>query len=85
MLDHLSSSLVPNQTPEAIDKLVNRFIEFEFAKLCSKNKLSVENLHGGKPWVTDPDHWNYVAASKATQVRQRLPCLLPSSFLPRRV
>lgn len=23
--------------------------------------------HGGKPWVADPEHWNYRAAAKATQ------------------
>jgi len=35
--------------------------------LTLKNKLKVENLHGGKPWVADPTHWNYVAAAKATE------------------
>ncbi|KAL5514761.1 hypothetical protein ACEPAG_2077 [Sanghuangporus baumii] len=62
-----SIRLVPNQTPEQIDPLVFRHLEFEFAKLLSKNKLSVENQHGGKPWVADPNHWNYVAANRATQ------------------
>ena len=41
----------------------------EFKKLNSKNKLKVENLHGGKPWVADYKHWNYQAGIKATQVR----------------
>ncbi|OCB89196.1 CNDP dipeptidase [Sanghuangporus baumii] len=62
-----SIRVVPNQTPEQLDPLVSRYLEFEFAKLLSKNKLSVESLHGGKPWVADPNHWNYVAASRATQ------------------
>ena len=64
-------SLVPNQTPINVDPLVISYLKSEFAKLGSKNKLSVESLHGGKPWVEDPNHWNYVAAIKATEV-----CLL---------
>ena len=38
-------------TPENVDPLVIKFINHEFSKLKSKNKLKVENLHGGKPWV----------------------------------
>lgn len=43
-------------------------MEQEFAKLNSKNKLKIENLHGGKPWVADYKHWNYEAATRATEV-----------------
>jgi Cys-Gly metallodipeptidase DUG1 len=46
-----SLRLVPSMTPENVDGLVIKFVKEEFAKLKSKNKLSVENLHGGKPWV----------------------------------
>ncbi|CAE6531214.1 unnamed protein product [Rhizoctonia solani] len=52
---------------EKVDPLVIQFLESEFAKLNSKSKLTVENLHGGKPYVADPNHWNFVAAAKATQ------------------
>ncbi|KAG8904868.1 hypothetical protein FRB99_001035 [Tulasnella sp. 403] len=62
-----SIRLVPNMTPENVDGVVIQFLKDEFAKLGSKNKLEVENLHGGKPWVADPNHWNYVAAKKATE------------------
>ena len=31
--------------------------------------MELEFLHGGKPWVADVDHWNYRAATKATEVR----------------
>lgn len=61
--------LVPPQTPENVDPLVISYIESEFAKLNSKNTLTIENLHGGKPWVTDHTHWNFEAAKKATKVR----------------
>ncbi|KAG8965002.1 hypothetical protein FRC00_013778 [Tulasnella sp. 408] len=62
-----SVRLVPNMTPDNVDPLVITYLKAEFAKLNSKNKLEVENLHGGKPWVADPNHWNYVAAKKATE------------------
>ncbi|KAG8684434.1 Cys-Gly metallodipeptidase [Ceratobasidium sp. 394] len=54
-------------TPEKVDGLVIRYVESEFAKLNSKNKLEIENLHGGKPYLADPNHWNFVAAAKATE------------------
>jgi len=63
------SRLVPPQTPEAVDPLVITHIEKEYAKLGSKNKLTVESLHGGRPWVADHRHWNYEAAKRATKVR----------------
>lgn len=53
-----------------MNPLVVNYIEAEFAKLNSKNKLTVEFLHGGKPWVTDVNHWNFEAAKAATRVRQ---------------
>ncbi|TFK53202.1 CNDP dipeptidase [Heliocybe sulcata] len=62
-----SIRLVPPQTPDKINPLVVKYLESEFAKLNSKNQLSVECLHGGKPWVADIKHWNYEAAIKATQ------------------
>lgn len=60
-------SLVPPQTPEAVDPLVITYLKSEFAKLNSKNTLIIENLHGGKPWVADHKHWNFEAAKKATR------------------
>jgi len=62
-----SIRLVPYMTPEKVDKLVIKYLEEEFAKLGTKNKLNVESLHGGKPWVANPDHWNYLAAARATE------------------
>ncbi|KZT36279.1 CNDP dipeptidase [Sistotremastrum suecicum HHB10207 ss-3] len=62
-----SIRLVPDQTPALVDPLVIAYLKSEFAKLNTKNTLSIENLHGGKPWVADPDHWNYEAAKRATK------------------
>jgi hypothetical protein len=61
-----------------VDPLVKVYIESEFAKLNSKNKLTLEDLHGGKPWVADHKHWNYEAAKKATEVRSAIRCRLLS-------
>ncbi|KAF8309686.1 CNDP dipeptidase [Clavulina sp. PMI_390] len=62
-----SIRLVPNMTPENVDGKVFKYLQDEFAKLGSKNTLKLEQLHGGKPWVADPKHWNYEAARKATE------------------
>ncbi|KAF4613357.1 hypothetical protein D9613_011016 [Agrocybe pediades] len=62
-----SIRLVPPQTPDNIDPLVIDHLKKAFAELGSKNTLTVENLHGGKPWVADHRHWNFEAAKKATK------------------
>ncbi|KAG0240273.1 hypothetical protein B0O80DRAFT_499953 [Mortierella sp. GBAus27b] len=58
---------VPNMVPEKIDACVTKYITEEFAKLGSKNKLEVECLHAGKPWVASFKHPNYVAAANAVK------------------
>jgi len=62
-----SIRLVPNLTPGEVAPLVTKYLEEEFSKLGSKNTLKIEALHGGKPWMSDPEHWNFKAASKATE------------------
>jgi Cys-Gly metallodipeptidase DUG1 len=62
-----SLRLVPPQTPDEVEKMVFKHVKSEFQKLNSKNKMEIENLHGGKPWVADHKHWNYEAAIKATE------------------
>nr|KAJ3422862.1 hypothetical protein HK105_005946 [Polyrhizophydium stewartii] len=58
---------VPNQDPDKITELVKKHVEAEFAKLGSKNKISIECGHAGKWWVADINNWNYTAASNAIQ------------------
>lgn len=65
---------MPPQTPELVDPLVVAHLQSEFAKLNTKNKLNVEPLHSGKPWVADVKHWNFEAAKKATEVRLFVAC-----------
>jgi Cys-Gly metallodipeptidase DUG1 len=62
-----SIRLVPPQTPDNVDPLVIAHLEKAFARLESKNKLTVESLHGGKPWLADHRHWNFEAAKRATK------------------
>ncbi|KAJ7476722.1 hypothetical protein FB451DRAFT_1132063 [Mycena latifolia] len=62
-----SIRLVPPQTPAAVEPLVVSYLENEFAKLGTKNRVEIEMLNSGMPWVADWKHWNYVAAIKATE------------------
>lgn len=57
---------MPPQTPDKVTPLVISYLEAEFAKLNSKNKLRITLEPGGKPWVADIKHWNYEAAIRAT-------------------
>ena len=66
--------IVYPQTPERIFSLAEAHLKKEFAKLQSKNSLTITKASDGMPWVTKYEHWNYMAASRATEV-----CLL--SFL----
>ncbi|KAG8824080.1 hypothetical protein FRC19_002621 [Serendipita sp. 401] len=71
-----SIRLVPDMVPEDVDRLVTEYVQATFKQLNSKNKLEVESLHGGRPWLADPNHWNYQAASRATEtVYGRMPDL----------
>lgn len=62
-----SIRLVPNQTPEEVAKLTQAYVEQVFHRLHSKNTCHVQLLSGGKPWVTDPHHWNFRAAQAAVE------------------
>ncbi|KAN0062566.1 hypothetical protein ACQY0O_005098 [Thecaphora frezii] len=62
-----SLRLVPDMTPDKVTELVTKYVEAEFAKIGSKNTMSIASEHGGKPWLADPNHWNYEAAIKATE------------------
>lgn len=52
-----SIRLVPDLSPEKVVPLVKKFLNDEFAKLGSKNTISIEAPHGGQPWLSDPTHW----------------------------
>jgi Cys-Gly metallodipeptidase DUG1 len=58
---------VPHQTPDEIAAKVQQYIQSEFKKLGTKNTCKVESLHGGKSWLADVNHWNYVAGKQAVE------------------
>lgn len=58
---------VPDMTTDNVAKVTQAYIEEKFAELKSKNTMKIESLHAGKPWYSNPDHWNFRAASKATE------------------
>lgn len=67
VIGKFSLRIVPNQTPEIIDKLVCDYVNAKWAERGSPNKLRVFLAHGGKPWAEDPNHPHYEAAKKATK------------------
>ncbi|CAO1637374.1 unnamed protein product [Parajaminaea phylloscopi] len=67
IIGKFSLRLVPDMTPEKVNELVQAYVEAEWKKLGTKNTLVVEPEHGGKPWLADPNHWNYEAAARAVE------------------
>ena len=52
-----SVRIVPDQKPEEIEKLFTEYLEKEFVKLNSPNKLTVTSLGAGDWWVGDVDNF----------------------------
>ena len=47
---------------------MKRYLEGQFDSLISRNKMEVNVLGTGEPWVSDADHWNFEAGRVATRV-----------------
>lgn len=62
-----SIRLVPSQTLDKVAALVEKFLKDEFAALSSGNHLTVEMVHGARPWLGDYKHPNYNAAISASR------------------
>ncbi|KAK5682573.1 hypothetical protein LTS10_005701 [Elasticomyces elasticus] len=58
---------VPDMEPHEVDQLVYSYVNEQFRKLGSKNKLNCYLQHSGKWWVASPKHWNFTAAAKAVE------------------
>ena len=67
MTGKFSIRTVPNMDLPEVDALVFAHLDREWAKLNSNNTFTREMMHAGKWWVASPNHWNFVAASKAVQ------------------
>jgi len=63
-----SIRIVPNQTPEEVEKVVKEYLTKKWAERGSSNQLKVSMLHGGRSWVTDPDSKNFEAGKAATRM-----------------
>merc|ERR1712146_257646 len=67
VIGKFSIRLVPDQDPQDIIAKVNKYLEAEFAKLGSTNKLTLSCGHAGRPWVANFNDPNYIAGRLATQ------------------
>ncbi|BFZ15524.1 hypothetical protein BsWGS_18563 [Bradybaena similaris] len=68
VIGKFSIRLVPHQTPAEVEKLVRQHVENVHKQRGSPNRVKIEMGHGGKPWVSDINDPNYVAARKATKI-----------------
>lgn len=63
-----SIRIVPDQTPEGVTKNVVDYCNKLWATRGSANKMTASMFHGGRSWLSNPEHENYVAGSKATKM-----------------
>jgi Cys-Gly metallodipeptidase DUG1 len=62
---------VPNissENPDNISPLVEKFINEEFKKLNSKNKITIKFIGKAQPWLADYTNANFQAGAGATEV-----------------
>ena len=61
-----SIRLVPDQEPEEVTGKVVKYLEEQFCRLNSPNRLRVHRQKGSRPWVVDPaTDGNFQAAKNA--------------------
>ncbi|KAH9494769.1 Metallopeptidase M20 [Bulinus truncatus] len=65
VIGKFSIRLVPHQEPHQIESLVKGHVQKFHAERGSPNHVEVTMGHGGKPWVSDVNDPNYVAAKRA--------------------
>lgn len=67
VIGKFSIRTVPNIEPRKLDEVVYAHVNKVFSELGSKNKCTVELLHDGDYWVSDPNNWSFRAARRATK------------------
>lgn len=67
VIGKFSIRIVPHQEPAKIEAAVIKYVEEQFQLRNSPNKMKVMMGHGGKPWMGDPNHPHYQAASRAVR------------------
>ena len=61
--------IVPNQTPEAVEEIVLKYLNKKWAERGSTNSMKayMPPNGGGPCFYSDPDHPNYLAGRRATK------------------
>lgn len=67
VIGKFSIRTVPDIESAKLDQLVFDHVNKVFAAIGSKNTLTVELIHDGDYWVSDPFNESFTAASKATE------------------
>ena len=67
VIGKFSIRIVPNQTPQKVEELVVKYLNKKWSERGSYNTMKVSMSHGGRPWVSDPNHANYRAGELATK------------------
>uniref|UniRef100_A0A1I7XBZ9 M20_dimer domain-containing protein n=1 Tax=Heterorhabditis bacteriophora TaxID=37862 RepID=A0A1I7XBZ9_HETBA len=65
VIGKFSIRIVPNMTPEVVDKLVIDYLNSLWDKRGSPNLFKPSPCHGGKPWVADYQDSNFQAGCRA--------------------
>lgn len=68
VIGKFSVRIVPNQTPEAVSKQVIDYLDQQWEKRNSPNKMKAIFFHGGRCWMSDTAHPNYEAGRRATKL-----------------
>jgi len=68
VIGKFSIRIVPNQTPEEVNKIVCDYLNKKWTERGSSNEFKVRMGHGGRCWVTDPDSQNFEAGKAATRM-----------------
>lgn len=68
IIGKFSIRIVPDQTPEIVTKCVVDYCNKVWATRGSSNKMTASMFHGGRPWMSNPEHENFKAGSNATKM-----------------
>eukprot|EP00096_Caligus_rogercresseyi_P012498 TRINITY_DN524_c1_g1_i1.p1 TRINITY_DN524_c1_g1~~TRINITY_DN524_c1_g1_i1.p1 ORF type:complete len:474 (-),score=170.24 TRINITY_DN524_c1_g1_i1:147-1568(-) len=66
VIGKFSVRIVPNQTPEIVEKVVVDYLNKQWAQRGSPNAFKAYMHHGGRCWISNPSSDNYTAGKKAT-------------------
>ncbi|XP_042240828.1 cytosolic non-specific dipeptidase-like isoform X3 [Homarus americanus] len=65
VIGKFSIRIVPNQTPESVSKVTIDYLNKQWQKRNSPNKMKAYLNHSGNHWVTDPGHPHIQAGKRA--------------------